>query len=367
MSKKRILTGSITAVLLVVIANLMIKGYSINPQAWTPPVKPELKGPLAENELLDHTQRIDLDGWWGPEDIETDSLGNLYCGVHIGKTDFSDGRVLKIDPSGKVSTYCNTGSWVAGMEFDQGGNLIACDQKRGLISIDPKGQITVLADHDEKGKPLLLPNDVDIAPDGMIYFSNTSSNYSFSLPNIRKIIFEMRPDGGLYRYNPTTRKVTTLIDSTFFGNGVAVSEDNDFVLMADLLKYRITRYWLKGPKKGQAELFLDNLPGFPNGITRDIDGSFWIGFSTQRIDQLDQLQPNIFLKRLVYALPLWLQPQQEAYGLIMHVNRSGEVLKTYHDPKGKTVPEASSIEAHQGYLYIGGDQTGHIGKYKLEQ
>jgi sugar lactone lactonase YvrE len=61
--------------------------------------------------------------------------------------------------------------------------------------------MTILADEDENGNKFLIPNDVDIASDGMIYFSNTSSKVSFSRRNARKLIFEVRPDGGLYRYD----------------------------------------------------------------------------------------------------------------------------------------------------------------------
>ena len=48
---------------------------------------------------------------------KNDSLGNLYTGVH--NEDFSDGRILKIDPSGKIEEFYNSGSWVAGLHFDQ--------------------------------------------------------------------------------------------------------------------------------------------------------------------------------------------------------------------------------------------------------
>lgn len=61
-----------------------------------------------------------------------------------------------------------------------------------------------------------------------------------------------------------------------------------------------------------------------------------------------------------------MQPKQKAYGMIMHISESGEILKTYYDTTGKFVSEASSILEHNGYLYLGGDLTDHIGKYKLK-
>ena len=348
------------------IAGATFQSCSLKPLSWTPPIKPELVGVLAENELLSTTQWIDLNGWYGPEDIATDKKGNMYCGVHNSRTDFTDGRILKIDTSGHVTVFCNTGAWVTGLHFDKNENLIACDQKRGLISVDKNGEITVLASEDENGNKFLIPNDIDIASDGIIYFSNTSSKVSFSRKHVRKILFEAKSDGGLYSYNPKTKEVKTLIDSSFFGNGVAVSKNDDFVLMVDLTKYRVVRHWLKGENKGKTELFLDNLPGLPNGISRRKDGSFWLGFTTRRDDLLDKIQPKTGTKKLIYGLPLWLQPKQEPFGMVMHISENGEILKTYYDTTGKLVSEASSVEEHDGYIYLGGDLTDHIGKYRIE-
>lgn len=368
------ITRKITLAFAIIIATIaisfmaiMYNSRAISPVAWNPPKMPKLEGVLAENELLKSTEQIDLDGWFGPEDIAVDNQGNLYAGVHISKTDFTDGRVLKIDPSGKVSVFANSESWVTGLHFDSNQNLIGGDLERGLISINQNGEIRTLANKDENGNKFLIPNDVDIAKDGNIYFTNTSSKVDFSNKHIWKILMESKPDGGLYRYNPQTEKVKTLINGTYFGNGVAVSENDDFVLMVETAKYRIIRYWLKGNKKGTKDVFIDNLPGFPNGISRRSDGSFWLGFSTKRDKSLDEIHPKPMAKKLVYGLPSILQPEAVPYGMIMHLSKNGEILKAYHDTTGEVVAEATSVEEHNGYLYFGGDVSPHISKYKLEK
>jgi sugar lactone lactonase YvrE len=352
----------ITAVLLIV----LFQSCVLNPMAWTPPTKPELNRNIAENELLRETKSIEIEGWYGPEDIAIDDEGNIFCSARKSKNDFSDGVILKIDTSGIATIFCNTGSWLAGLHFDTLGNLIACDPERGLIRVDKKGDITILASEDENGNQFLMPNDVDIASDGVIYFSNTSSKYESGKKNVMRIILEIKPDGGLYSYDPSTEKVTCLIDGLFFGNGVAVSQNDDFVLVVELAKYRVLRHWLKGERAGQTEVFLDNLSGIPNGVSRRKDGSFWLGFSTKRNDFLDNIQSKPGLKKFVFGIPLWLQPKQEPFGMIMHLSENGKILKTYYDTSGKFVPEASSIEENSGYLFIGGDMTEHIGKYKLK-
>ncbi|MEM9832170.1 MAG: SMP-30/gluconolactonase/LRE family protein [Bacteroidota bacterium] len=348
----------------VAVIAILVQTSPLNPIAWIPPEPPQLTGALSQNELLSTSEKVSLHGWQGPEDIAIDKEGNIYTGVHEAGS-FDSGVILKIDPEGNYSTFCNTDSWVLGLHFDKQGNLIACDSKRGLISINKEGDLTVLAQEDEHGNPILIPNDVDIASNGMIYFSNSSSRVRFSMENVMKIIMEARSDGGLYRYNPETKQVTTLVDSSFFGNGVAVSRHDDFVLMVDLTKYRVLKYHLKGPKKGNTETFLDNLPGFPNGISRRPDGSFWLGFSTKRDTGLDRIHPQPYMKKLVYNLPKWAQPQQVPYGMVMHLSESGEILNTFYDTKGKVVREASSIEEYDGHIYVGGDWATSIIKYKL--
>jgi len=350
----------------LIFLGIFLKSCSIKPYAWAPLPKPEFSGTLTLNDKLKGMEKIFLQGWYGPEDIVMDSLGNLYCGVHTSKNDFSDGRIMKVTADGKVEEFYNAGSWVAGLHFDKKGNLIALSHKLGLISISPEKNVTVLANKDENGKPFLIPNGLDIASDGMIYFSNTSDASAYTIPYGRKMVLEMSPIGGLYRFEPKTKRVTTLIDGAYFGNGVVLSKDESFVLMTETTKYRILRHWLKGAKAGTTEVFCDNLPGFPNGISIRDDGSFWLGFSTKRNDALDRIHSSPNMKKFVYALPNWLQPKPELFGMILRLSEDGQILKAYFDPDGSVAPETGAVKEYNGYLYIGGDVVPYIGKFKID-
>lgn len=351
----------------LVIVGLLLESCSIRPQAWSPAQKPSFSGVTALNEKLSSIEKISLQGWYGPEDIVFDSAGNLYCGVHIGEQDFSDGRILKITPSGKVEEFYNAGSWVAGLHFDDTGNLIALSHKLGLISISPDKNVTVLASHDDKGNPFLIPNGLDIASDGKIYFSNTSDESAYTIKYGRKIVLEMAPIGGFYRYDPKTKELTTLIDGTYFGNGVVLSKDESFVLMTETTRYRVLRYWLKGEKAGQTDVFADNLPGFPNGISIRDDGSFWLGFSTKRNDDLDKIHHNPGMKKFVYALPSFLQPKPELFGMILNLSSQGQIVDALFDTTGIFTPETGAVKEYDGNLFIGGDVVPYIAKYKIEE
>ena len=255
---------------------------------------------------------------------------------------------------------------MAGLHFDGRGNLIALSHKDGLISISPDKKVTILASRDENGKPFLIPNGLDIALDGKIYFSNTSEKSYYNISYGKKIILEMLPLGGFYCYDPASKKIKTLIKGTYFGNGVVLAKDETYVLLVETAKYRVLRYWLKGEKAGTTDTFIDNLPGFPNGISIREDGSYWLGFTTKRSENLDKIHPKPAVKRLVYALPNFLQPKAEKFGMVMNISGDGKILKSFFDTKGLIMPEAGAVKEHNGYLYLGGDVVPHIGKYKLD-
>lgn len=362
---KKITKVGALIILGALIIPMVFNACAIQPLAWTPLPKPLFTGPTSLNEKLTTTQKIELNGWYGPEDIVFDKAGNLYCGAHMKATDFSDGKILRMDTSGKFEIYYNAGSWVAGLHFDANENLIALSHKEGLISISPDKKVSVLATKDEKGKSFLIPNGLDIASDGKIYFSNTSEKSAYTIKSGRKIILEMKPLGGLYCYDPTQKKVTTLIDGTYFGNGVVLSKNEDYVLLVETTKYRVLRYWLKGSMAGQTETFIDNLPGFPNGISIREDGSYWLGFTTKRSDALDKIHPKPGMKKFVYGLPGFLQPKADKFGMVMNISKDGKILQSLFDTKGIIMPEAGAVKEQNGFLYLGGDVVPHIGKYKL--
>lgn len=352
------------------IFSLIILVFSFNacqlkPLTWEPPTAPTFEAELSLNQELQNIQKLSLEGWFGAEDILFDEAGNLYTGVHKGKADFSDGKILKITPDGAVEVFYDAGSWVAGLHFDATGNLIALSHKEGLIQISPQKEVVVLASHDEKGEAFYIPNGLDIAADGMIYFTNTSSVSPYNIDYGRKLILEARETGGLYQYNPQNKKVQKLIDGLHFGNGIVLSQNEDYLLVVETTRYRVQRYWLKGAKKGQKEIFINNLPGFPNGISIRPDGSYWLGFTTKRNQALDDIHPKSLTKNIVYALPEALQPKQDLFGMVLNLSQSGEILQALFDPSGKLVSEAGAVKEYDGKLYLGGDIVPYISSYSL--
>ncbi len=350
----RILKG-IGILLLATLAYLLLWPSPIDPAAFSPPVPPPMTGVLEMNEKLRDTEIIAAGKLRGPEDVDVDSEGRVYAGME-------DGRVVRVLPDGAIETFADTGGRPLGMEFDAEGNLIVADGIRGLVSIDPQGSVSVLTNSAD-GVPFGFADDLDIATDGRIYLSDASDE--FGVGEYLYDMLEARPHGRLLRYDPATGETESLIDEMYFANGIAVSEDDRFVLVNETYRYRIRRYWLKGDKAGTNDIFIDNLPGFPDGVSRGSGGRFWVAMFTVRNSTADSLHPRPWLKGVLAKLPSFMWPRPEPIGLVLALDEQGQIVESLQDPGGRVVKEVTSVHEHAGALYFGTLRGDRIGKYTL--
>ena len=248
------------------------------------------------------------------------------------------------------------------MEFDQSGNLIVADAWKGLLRIDAKGQIEVLSTSAD-GLPFAFTDDLDIASDGRIYFSDASSR--FNQPDYLLDLLEARPHGRLLRYDPTSKQTEVLLRELYFANGVTLSANEDFVLVNETYRYRITRYWLKGDKAGQSDVFIDNLPGLPDNLQGDRAGTFWVAMPTPRKADADFLHRHPWIKAQLAKLPRALWPKAVPYGLVVALNEQGEIVQSLHDSSGTHLRMITSAKPVGDYLYLGSLYNDRIGKLKI--
>jgi sugar lactone lactonase YvrE len=351
---KRVAYGLVLA-LIAIAAYLFVWPSPIDPVAYEPPPKLPLEGALAPNDRLASAEVLAVGRVDGPEDVEVDASGRIFTGT-------ADGKIVRVDPDGAVTTLVNTGGRPIGMCFAPDGNLIVADAVKGLLSIDPAGEITVLAT-DAGNERLGFADDVDVARDGTIYFSDASTK--FGANEFLYDMLEARPHGRLVRYDPATKETTILLPDLCFANGVALSENEDFVLVNETYRFRIMRYWLKGERAGQSEVFIDNLPGYPDNITSNRHGTFWLALFTIRNDEADWLSPRPFVKGVLAKLPGFMWPKPQPYAFVVKIDEEGHILDSFQDPTGKQLHAITSAFEHDGHLYLGSLHNDRIGKYKL--
>lgn len=328
----------------------------ITPIAWTPSPAPALAGVYAPNSKLAAIEKLNPGSGFGPEDVAIDSQDRIYSGVE-------DGRIMRFQSDGtRPEAFANTHGRPLGLAFDSSGNLIVADARKGLLSIERGGNVTTLST-EAAGVPFRCTNDLDIASDGTIYFTDASSK--FALTELKADIVEHGGNGRLLAYDPGTKTTRVVLGNLCFANGVAVSPDGSFVLVVETGAYRVHRVWLSGPKQGQSDVFMDNLPGFPDGISSNGRDTFWLALVTPRDKILDRLMPYPFLRKAVLRLPSFLQPAIKRYAFVLGIDASGRVTHNLQDPSPRCFAQIANVVEHKEALYFGSIGEAAIGRLPL--
>ncbi|AKJ14920.1 strictosidine synthase [Streptomyces incarnatus] len=223
-------------------------------------------------------------GAHGPEDVVADTDGRVLTGV-------ADGRILRVhgpgDPrTARVEVVAETGGRPLGLEPLPDGGLLACDAERGLLRVGPGGAVHVLADS-VAGERLRFCSNVVALPDGTVYFTVSSRRYP--LQQWIGDIVEHTGTGRLLRLAPEGGEPEVLLEGLQFANGLAVSGDGSFLVVAETGACRLTRYHLTGPRAGHSDLFAA-LPGMPDNLWREGPGGpLWVALASPRVPPLDLL------------------------------------------------------------------------------
>jgi sugar lactone lactonase YvrE len=354
----RILRAGIALVVVVLVLWLGLRfAPGIEPVSWDPPAVAPPSPVTAPNERLKAIE------WWGkqlvgPEAITLDSEGRLVTGL-------KDGRVVRLMPgSEQVELLADTRGRPLAVAFHPDGRLIICDAHAGLLALDGKGTLETLAT-EEGGVKFALADDLDIARDGTIYFTDASSRNS--LERFTEDLLEHQTSGRLLKYDMPSRKVTKLADGFSFINGVALGPDEQYVIVSETGMYRLWRVWLTGPKAGQKELFTDSLPGFPDNVryskARHV---FWVAIGSPRKPEIDSLAHLPLLRKLITYLPPNLRPAPARHAYVLAVDEAGKPVESLqYDAPDSYSPVACATESADGWLYLGSFAREGVARVKL--
>lgn len=343
--------AGITILLVVILATgyLLLWPVPVKPVAWVAPPDPGYRGPFAADSLLSDLEHLSIGPYSGPEGVARDRSGRIYVSTR-------EGAIVRLTSAGeRPEVWATTGGRPLGLAFDDAGTLFVADGARGLLAIDSTGHVRVLADSVE-GAPISFADDVDVADDGRIYFSDASSKFGLLAraeedASVLDII-EHGGHGRLLEYDPATRRTSVLRRGLDFANGVAISFDQRSVLLSETGHYRIVRVWRDGPRRGEQESVIEALPGFPDNIKRGLDGRYWVALFAPRSALLDRLAPWPTLRRILLRIPSALRPTPAEYGQIIAIDDSGRVRDDRHDPTG-AFPKMTSVLETETDLYIG--------------
>lgn len=324
--------------------------------------------PFELNNDLSGAESIGLKEIEGPEDVILDRDDNLYCGTRHGEIV----RFFAPDYT-KSEVFAHVGGFPLGLAFDRSGNLVSCVGAMGLYSISPDRMVTRLTAETKRSLTSVIDdailqdiNDLDIAPDGRIYFTDSTKRYSAYEWTLDSI--ENRGTGRLLVYDPKDGSTKTLLDGYHYTNGVCMAHDNNSLFFLESWACSVHRYWLEGPKAGTAECVIRDMPGYPDNINRASDGTYWMAWLGMRTPSFDlSLRHPAMRKRMTRRLPQdeWLFPNLNN-GAVVKFDENYNIIRTMSDLTGVAHPSVTSMREHKGYLYIGGILNNRIGRLKID-
>jgi sugar lactone lactonase YvrE len=331
----------------------------VEPVAWEPKPSPGFYGRFKPNASFSTLELFPTAAGYGPETIAVGPDGYLYAGL-------MGGAIVRFRPDGsQMETWASTSSRPNGMEFDPSGNLILTDSWKGLLSISPERNVTVLATSAD-GTALGFPDDLTIASDGTVWFTDGSARFGDGESHYDAL--EGIASGRLLSYDPKTGSIRTRMDGLRFANGIAFGPAEEYILVNESLGYRTLRHWLKGPRTGETEVFVDNYPGFPDNIRFNGKDTFWIALFSHRIAALDWIQPHPFLKKVLSRFgALFPHTDTEWFaspGSVIGVDLEGHIVHTLQDEDGRFLATTTALE-HDGHLYLGSVVMPAVGRLRL--
>ena len=193
-------------------------------------------------------------------------------------SDLPHNRILRWTEDSGVSVFRQPSNFENGHTRDRQGRLIGCSHHgRCITRTELDGSVTVVADR-FNGKPLNGPNDIVVASDGAIWFSdpyyggNTDYEGGKHLAELPPTLYRLDPNGSL-----------EIAADDFIGpNGLCFSPDERLLYVAESggqfaehPTRHIRVFDVAGGKLRNGRIFHDISPGFADGMRCDQDGRVW--------------------------------------------------------------------------------------------
>jgi gluconolactonase len=200
-------------------------------------------------------------------------------GGYLLWSDIPNNRIMRwSEDDGHVSVFRTNSNFSNGNTRDREGRLITCEHDtRRVTRTEPDGSITVLIDSFQ-GKKLNAPNDVVVASDGAVWFTDPGYGI-FGNYEGHKDTLELPAQ--VYRLDLKTGQATVVANDIDKPNGLAFSPDEKKLYVCDSGlthggRSELRVFDVAGDKLTNGKVFAQGFaPGFTDGVRADIDGNVW--------------------------------------------------------------------------------------------
>lgn len=278
----------------------------------------------------------------GAEDVLVAPDGRVFTGTE-------DGAIWALSADGaRLNRLAHTGGRPLGLEL-YGDDLLVCDARRGLLLVHPNGEVEELASAVD-GVPMRFCNNAAVAADATIWFSDSSRHYG--IDQWKDDLVQDTRTGRLLRRDPDG-SVRVVLDGLAFANGVALSAGEEYVAVAETGARTVVRHWLSGPKAGQRDLLCDNLPGYPDNISRGSDGLIWVTIASPTDPVVEGLQrAPMPLRKMATRIPEVLQPKPKRTIRVQAYDDTGRLVHDIDlDHPGYHM--VTGVREHDGAVWLG--------------
>lgn len=194
-------------------------------------------------------------------------------------SDIPSQRIMRWSEAEGLSVFRAHSGFNNGNTRDRQGRLVGCRHgNRDVVRTEYDGSLTVLADRYE-GRRLNSPNDVIVASDGAVWFTDPTYGIISSFEGVRaepeqrtRNVYRLSPEGTL------RAMVTDFVQP----NGLCLSPDESRLYVAesgsshdDSVPSVIRRFAIEGETLRDEGVFAKIDPGLPDGIRCDALGNLW--------------------------------------------------------------------------------------------
>ena len=213
-------------------------------------------------------------------------------------------------------------------------------------------------------RPLIVCDNLEVSEDGKrIYFTEPFDYTGASVDDALDEALALSPNGRLWRYDIETDTTRLIAEGFHFINGVLYDlhpgqPREESVLVTQTSLFRLTRFYLRGPKAGRDEVVLDGITGLDDGMDRDAQGRIWLALFSNRSALLTWVHEHAWIKPLFMRVParLLMALPQKTGVLVVSPDGSTPLYTALYD--GAALASVASAVPSPGGIYLANEALG---------